>query len=303
MSKKVPGIKKKKELIREVFIRILCGLIFIKSVRNSIRFAFLHIGIINTLQKIFIIKFTKQTKQKYYLSVVATVKNEGCYLQEWIEYYKIMGVEHFYIYDNESTDNTKEILQPYILNGDVTYHYFEGKNRQIEMYNEALEKYKIETKWLAPLDADEFVYPITHKTIADYLKQNKKYNQIVFNWLSYGNSGHKEKPQGLVLENYTHRGDTPCHETKAIVQSLNTIYLLIHKHSVWGLSKYEPVSEIYCKHFYGKSEEEYINKKLERGSQLTSYIYDMDTYKEYNQNTIYDPMPQEILEIIKSKIS
>ena len=51
---------------------------------------------------------------KVYLSITAVLQNEAPYIKEWIEYHRLVGVERFYIYDNESTDNVKEILKPYI---------------------------------------------------------------------------------------------------------------------------------------------------------------------------------------------
>ena len=46
---------------------------------------------------------------KYFMSIACIIKNEGPYLREWLEYHKLIGVEHFYVYDNESSDNTKEL--------------------------------------------------------------------------------------------------------------------------------------------------------------------------------------------------
>ena len=60
------------------------------------------------------LKKEKQRRFPQYLSLCAIVKNEAPYLPEWIEFYKLVGVEKFYIYDNDSTDNTKEVLKPYI---------------------------------------------------------------------------------------------------------------------------------------------------------------------------------------------
>ena len=65
-------------------------------------------------------------KYPFYLTLCAIAKNEGRYLQEWIEYHKMLGVEKFFIYDNDSADNTLEILQPYIDANLVEYCYFPG---------------------------------------------------------------------------------------------------------------------------------------------------------------------------------
>jgi glycosyltransferase involved in cell wall biosynthesis len=50
----------------------------------------------------------------YNLSVGAIFKNESHSIREWIEHYIYRDVEHFYLIDDSSTDNTVEIIKPYI---------------------------------------------------------------------------------------------------------------------------------------------------------------------------------------------
>lgn len=52
--------------------------------------------------------------KQYKVSVCAIFKNEAPYLKEWIEFNRIVGVEHFYLYNNNSEDNYEEIIAPYI---------------------------------------------------------------------------------------------------------------------------------------------------------------------------------------------
>jgi hypothetical protein len=42
---------------------------------------------------------------KHYLSICAIFKDEAPYLQEWIEFHRLLGVEKFYLYNNNSRDN------------------------------------------------------------------------------------------------------------------------------------------------------------------------------------------------------
>jgi hypothetical protein len=63
----------------------------------------------------------RSTSWKRFLTVATMVKNQRRWLREWIEFYRLMGVEHFIIYDNESTDQSLEILQYYIEEGIVDY--------------------------------------------------------------------------------------------------------------------------------------------------------------------------------------
>ncbi|MBR2734192.1 MAG: glycosyltransferase family 2 protein, partial [Selenomonadaceae bacterium] len=38
------------------------------------------------------------------LAIAAILKNEGHYIKEWLDYHLLAGVDHFYLYDNDSTD-------------------------------------------------------------------------------------------------------------------------------------------------------------------------------------------------------
>ena len=54
---------------------------------------------------------------KGYLSVCAIYKNEARYLAEWLEFHLLAGVEHFFLYNNNSTDDHREVLAPYLRAG------------------------------------------------------------------------------------------------------------------------------------------------------------------------------------------
>src|ERR1700733_4250019 len=54
------------------------------------------------------------TKFKYQLAICAIFRDEAPYLKEWIEFHKLVGVEHFYLYNNCSEDDYSAVLQTYI---------------------------------------------------------------------------------------------------------------------------------------------------------------------------------------------
>lgn len=93
------------------------------------------------------------------LSIAAIVKNEPDII-EWIKYHMLVGVDLFYIYDNESTDGLKDKLKPYVDAGIVTYEFYPGRRVQIDVYNKAINDYQYATKWLAIIDSDEFIVPV-----------------------------------------------------------------------------------------------------------------------------------------------
>lgn len=92
------------------------------------------------------------------ISIVVIIKNEGLYIREWIEYHKIIGIKRFYIYDNNSTDNTYKLLKPYIKSHQVVYNKLNGKVRQLDAYNDALKYGRKNHEFLLMIDADEFLF-------------------------------------------------------------------------------------------------------------------------------------------------
>ena len=96
--------------------------------------------------------------KKHYLSICAIVKNEALYLEEWIAFHQVQGVDHFFIYDHESTDDTFELLKRYEAAGIVTVGKATGHAPQLPTYQKCIDIHGYSSKWMAFLDADEFLY-------------------------------------------------------------------------------------------------------------------------------------------------
>lgn len=146
----------------------------------------------------------------YDLAVVTIAKNEGLYIKEWVDYHLLAGVNHFYVYDNDSSDNQKEVLQPYIDAGIVTYTFFPGKARQYEAYNDAVQNYKFFCRYMAFIDADEFIFPQSDKSIVEVvdeiLSDKLEATGLAVNIHNFG-SNFQEKADYTrgILERFTHR--------------------------------------------------------------------------------------------------
>ena len=101
------------------------------------------------------------------LAVVAILKNEAPYLKEWLDYHLAAGVDHFYLYDNDSPDNLREVVAPYVKAGFVNYINAAGKFMQMQTYNDAANRFKFQSRYMAFIDGDEFIYPKTNRNIVD----------------------------------------------------------------------------------------------------------------------------------------
>ena len=105
------------------------------------------------------------------LAIAAILKDEGRYLKEWLDYHLAAGVDHFYLYDNESPDNQAEVAKPYVEAGLVDYFFFPGKAKQFPAYNDAVKRFKFYNRYMAFIDLDEFIYPKTNQSITEVVDE------------------------------------------------------------------------------------------------------------------------------------
>jgi hypothetical protein len=123
-------------------------------------------------------------------------KNEACNLQEWIEYHRLAGVEHFWMYNNGSTDNWEEVLDPYIKEGLVEVMYWPTPSPQtswvmvqVGAFKDGIQRARGQARWVAVIDIDEFLLPIVDKNIPDCLKKRfSKASAVYVNWRNFGTS-------------------------------------------------------------------------------------------------------------------
>ncbi|EKX54372.1 hypothetical protein GUITHDRAFT_58574, partial [Guillardia theta CCMP2712] len=132
------------------------------------------------------------------------IRDEARYLEEWIEYSRMIGVNHFFLYDHGSKDDTREILARYVEEGIVTVHNWSFPGYpQREAHTHCTHRYGHLTSWLGLMDVDEFLVPVRSDSI-DWLLSYFEHDLVVlrFSAMMFGTSGHEEMPQGLVVENY-----------------------------------------------------------------------------------------------------
>jgi len=136
-----------------------------------------------------------------YVAISIMCRDENEYLHEWIDYHSSIGVDHFYIFDNDSQTPISETLKQQVENGLVTVENIYGvgdKARQQRSQSEAVKKLT-EYTWVGLLDTDEFVVLLDDSTnIKDYLKQYEIYGAVGLNWLLFGANGHEYKQESII---------------------------------------------------------------------------------------------------------
>ena len=271
----------------------------------------------------------KYSPPSTYISMACIAKNEGPYIKEWIEYHKIVGVERFYFYDNESTDQTKDVLKPYIEDGTVIYKYVTGRLMQMKAYKDAVYHSRGDTVWLALIDLDEYLVPVEQDNLHDVLIDYEKYPGLVVKWVSFDCNGHEKKPTahgGLITANYTRVPlDYNCvynRHFKSIVRPDFVIDIRGAHHSIYRGNRHavnencveiqtgkeiDPagsVNKIRINHYFSKSKEEYL-QKMKRGYMVPhpDKQYKIDNPKvDFTIETAQDMVIQKYLPRLKTAL-
>lgn len=162
----------------------------------------------------------------YELVVATMFRDEAPYLKEWIEYHRMVGVDHFWLYNDKSTDNWEEVLAPYIKEGLVEVfdwftpnpsHYI---GYQCKAFKDAVERGIGKTPWLAFIDMDEFLLPMRGSTVTKCLARYFANAQAVYaNWRCFG-SGKKYIPTGSPLLFELTDCSLPAHSRNAVGKSI-----------------------------------------------------------------------------------
>lgn len=169
---------------------------------------------------------------QYELAICTIFQNDAPYLKEWIEFHKLQGVQHFYLYNNNSTDHYLAVLEPYLAREEVTlvpwsYNYQNDDNArwiaiQTGAYLDCIQRFGEETKWLAVIDSDEFLYCPTAEKLNGFLERYEEFGAVCVNWVRFGTSHVKEIPHGcLMIELLTHCSEPDSADNlfiKSIVQ-------------------------------------------------------------------------------------
>jgi len=211
---------------------------------------------------------------------VAIVKDEASYIEEWLCYHLRLGFEHFVVFDNGSSDNTAEVLKPYINYGVVTYVHWPLFPGQMDAYGFALRAFGHLTEWMSFFDPDEFYVLKKHATLVELLAGVDADQLLVF-WKMFGHSGHRARPPGLVVAEYAHCEDSLIGITKSIVRPSATEVAFVHNcltttgrtvndrgqtlREDWRHEQPFRSEELVCiNHYFTRSYEEYA-AKIQRG--------------------------------------
>lgn len=248
---------------------------------------------------------------------------ENRYVVEYVEYYKKLGVDKIFIYDNnhDGEEHFEDILQSYIDEEFVQIIDYRNKtnlvnegNIQLQAYTDCYNTYGSDFDYMCFFDFDEFLTFVEPITIKEYLERGKEFDMFLINWRIYTDNNlvrYEDKP---LLERFTQ----PMEKYKIVMYNfpenvhIKTI-CKCKKRINWSYTPHMPGSfslkvcngsykpcpaqvfqdidydTAYIKHFTTKTIEEWL-WKLSRGvpdrnKDTFLMTYNIDRFFKYNEKT------------------
>ena len=235
------------------------------------------------------------------LAICAMFKNEAPWLKEWLTYHhEVLGVDHFYLYNNDSTDGYYDVLLPFINQGIVELFDWDSKDPshlafgpfmdapwsacQLGAYNDCLKKRALgNAKWVAVIDIDEYIVPAQGvSSFYALLKdaEQKKKGTIRLHWKVFGTSDVSSlSDHDLLIEKLTWRSldSHPWNRLfKSIHQPEAISFCLVHKAEKLNkkFRKKTISPELACIHHYWTRTSQFCLEKRKMSKESSPEFFD-----------------------------
>jgi hypothetical protein len=167
--------------------------------------------------------------------IVAILRDENRFLHEWLAYHRLLGVDHFFLYDDDPDLPVRDFVKAHAEYVTVIDWFgksttLPGRSQQTKAYTDSLSRITSGYRWVAFIDVDEFIVLGKHKSLKTFLREFGPFGAVSLHWHLFGHNGYYDDPPGLVTASLTRRMREPGRMTKTI-------------------SKTEAIAEITSAHF------------------------------------------------------
>jgi len=250
-------------------------------------------------------------KPRHKLAVLCVARNEAPHLAEWIAHYLAIGAEKIFVYTNDNTDGTDELLRWAATCTPVVPIFSSaapGVNIQHRNYAHALlllPELRL-YEWVLVVDADEFLIPgaqFDYRLPTMLAAAPAETHAILFPWRwRLYDRGFERKP-GLLAENYPHATPHCLFKTVTRLRHIislqdvhfphlepgctirDTAFAPVDLAAIWGKA-HKTDAGGWIDHYWGKSFEEFL-VKMRRGDHLGP-----DGIRNYDQFFGWTGQPQ-----------
>ncbi|KAM1239096.1 hypothetical protein ACFX13_045570 [Malus domestica] len=169
------------------------------------------------------------------MCLCSMVRNQGRFLKEWVMYHARMGVQRWFLYDNNSDDDSDIVIEWLRqANYNVTRHVWPWIKTQEAGFAHCALRARETCQWVGFIDVDEFFHMPSGLLIHDVLRNQSNYGyigEIRASCYSFGPSGLKQLPTQGVTVGYTCRmGGPERHKSIVRPEALNSTMINVVHH-------------------------------------------------------------------------
>ncbi|KAI4350572.1 hypothetical protein L6164_005019 [Bauhinia variegata] len=176
-----------------------------------------------------------KARKKHRMCVCSMLRNQARFVKEWVIYHTRIGVQRWFIYDNNSDDDINDVIES--LQGDnynITRHVWPWIKTQEAGFAHCALRARDVCKWIGFIDVDEF-FNVRIRRGLQYVIRNhsrlKNVGEIRTPCYSFGPSGLKKVPRQGVMVGYTCRLTTrERHKSIVRPEALNSTLINVVHH-------------------------------------------------------------------------
>lgn len=142
--------------------------------------------------------------------VCAIVRDEEAYIDEWIQYHQLLGINLMHLFDNSLNGSAKMAYLPQRYGTMIRVTHVPGDSSQSRVYNHCVKKYSLGAIWAAFIDIDEFIVLRNHTIIHLFLQDVAPYGgAVTIRRYTFGSNGELNYKNQPVLTRFTARSVEP----------------------------------------------------------------------------------------------
>ncbi|KAL3378948.1 hypothetical protein AABB24_004728 [Solanum stoloniferum] len=177
-------------------------------------------------------------RKQHEMCVCTMLRNQASFLKEWIMYHTRIGVQRWFIYDNNSLDDIDDVIKLLSMDGNinVTRHVWPWIKTQEAGFAHCALRARDVCEWVGFMDVDEFFHLPTGMSLLDILRNqsrssNSKVAELRVSCHNFGPSGLKHVPTQGVTMGYNCRMIAPeRHKSIVKPEALNSTLINVVHH-------------------------------------------------------------------------
>ncbi|KAJ6302143.1 hypothetical protein OIU77_016272 [Salix suchowensis] len=175
-------------------------------------------------------------RKPHEMCICTMLRNQARFLREWVMYHAQIGVQSWYIYDNNSDDDIEDVMESLVNAGlNISRRVWPWIKTQEAGFAHCALRARESCEWVGFIDVDEYFYsPLglsLHDVISNQSDSGNDVAEIRTSCYSFGPSGLKHAPPQGVTAGYTCRLGAPeRHKSIVKPEALNSSLINVVHH-------------------------------------------------------------------------